>query len=120
MQFTLIVLNAPWQGQAAQTALRFARAALAAGHGLRQVLFYGDGALALAPSGGPGETERGWAALGQAHGVPLIACATAAARRGIEWGAASRPAPSAFVAPGTLGQAMVALPESDRLLTFAD
>ena len=117
MVFSLIVMNAPWQGQAAQTAYRFARAALAAGHELRQVFFYGDGAQALV-AGAKGadqpDLDRAWRELGEAHGVAILACITAAERRGV--GAGSRGAAN----PGTLGQLMLALGESDRVLTFAD
>ena len=117
MVFSLIVLNAPWQGQAAQSAFRFAEAALLAGHELRQVFFHGDGAQALvAGSRGADQAdlERAWRELGTRHGIAILACATAAERRGI----ASEGAGAAKA--GTLGQLMMALADSDRVLTFAD
>src|SRR6187399_267617 len=99
MVFSLIVLNAPWQGQAAQSAYRFAEAVLAAGHELRQVFFYGDGAGALRPGVGPADgpgLDRAWRELGARHGVSILACTTAAERRGIE------PAGAGAARPGTL------------------
>ena len=116
MVFSLIVMNAPWQGQAAQSAHRFAEAALAAGHELRQVFFYGDGAQALAA--GPRaadqpDLDRAWRELGERHGVAILACVTAAERRGVVGGGGAANA-------GTLGQLMLALGECDRVVTFAD
>jgi len=119
MVFSLIVLNAPWQGQAAQSAYRCAQALLAAGHALRQVFFYGDGALALVPgvtAADQPDLDRAWRELATRHGIPILACTTAAERRGIpvdgSAGGAAR--------PGTLGQLMLALGDSERVLTFAD
>jgi tRNA 2-thiouridine synthesizing protein D len=117
MVFSLIVLNAPWQGQAAQSAFRFAEAVLAAGHELRQVFFYGDGAQALAAGSRAADQpdlDRAWRELGERHGVAILACTTAAERRGVglEGGGAAK--------AGTLGQLMLALSDSDRVLTFAD
>ena len=121
MVFSLIVLNALSQGQAAQSAYRFAEAVLAAGHELRQVFFYGDGAGALRP--GVGAADRpdlglAWRDLAARHGVSILACTAAAERRGIDLAAAdARPGAAR---PGTLGQLMLALADSDRVLTFAD
>jgi tRNA 2-thiouridine synthesizing protein D len=129
MVFTLLVLNSPWQGQATQSAYRFANAALASGHQLRQVFFYGDGAAVLQGGGGAfaeSVAGRAWEQLAVDHGVPLIACTSAAARRGIDraGGAVAAPGSAGGARPGltegTLGQLMIALPESERLLTFAD
>ena len=117
MVFSLIVLNAPWQGQAAQSAYRFAEAVLASGHELRQVFFYGDGALALTAGGRAADQpdlDEAWRGLAGRHGVSILACTTAGERRGV---AASR---AGAAQPGTLGQLVVALAEADRVLTFAD
>ena len=121
MVFTLIVLNAPWQGQAAQSAYRFAEAALSAGHELRQVFFYGDGAGALRPGVAAADRpdlDQAWRGLGARHGVSILACTAAAERRGIEQLGAGDGLGAAR--PGTLGQLMLALGDSDRVLTFAD
>ena len=116
MVFSLIVLKAPWQGQAAQSAYRFAEAVLASGHELRQVFFYGDGALALTAGGRAADQpdlDGAWRALAARHGVSILACTTAAERRGATAGAGA-------AQPGTLGQLVLAMADSDRVLTFAD
>ena len=123
MVYSLIVLNAPWQGQAAQSAYRFAQAVLAAGHELRQVFFYGDGALALRPGSVAADRpdlDRDWRELGSRHGVAILACTTAAERRGLASAAAGEGRRPGAARAGTLGQLMLALADSDRVLTFAD
>lgn len=115
MQFVLVVLGAPGGGGASASALRFARAALAAGHALRQVFFHGEGARAAAAvdaAGAPAECA-GWRELA-ARGVPLLACQTALSRRGLVAD------PGAPVRPGSLGQLLAALPQDGRVITFAD
>jgi tRNA 2-thiouridine synthesizing protein D len=119
MVISLLVLCSPASGQGASSALRFARAAVAAGHTLRQVFFHADGVMAVlaveVPADEP-DLGAGWAALAAAHGVPLLACETALARRGLD-----RPAvATGAVKIGTLGQFMLAVVDSDRVLTFAD
>ncbi len=119
MVISLLVLCSPASGQGASSALRFAVAALAAGHTLRQVFFHADGVLAVPPVDVPADEpdlEAGWAALAAVHGVPLLACETALARRGLD-----RPGlATGAVRLGTLGQFMLAVAQSDRVLSFAD
>lgn len=118
MVFSILVTAPAVGGCGAAAALRFARAALAAGHRIRQVFFHADGVTAVAahdlPGGGP-DLAGGWAALAAAHGFPLLACETALARRGLDRLPAAGP-----VRPGTLGQFMVALDDADRVLQFRD
>jgi sulfur relay (sulfurtransferase) complex TusBCD TusD component (DsrE family) len=67
---------------------------------------------------GTADLDAAWRELGARHGVPILACTTAAERRGVEpAGADSRPG---VARSGTLGQLMLALGDSDRVLTFAD
>ncbi len=116
MQFLLIVLGAPGSGAASASALRFARACLAAGHGVRQVFFHADGVHAAAPPeavAGEPDLDAGWRTLAAA-GVPLLACSTAAARRGVV------PLPAAAVQPGSLSQLAAALAPGSRVITFAN
>jgi tRNA 2-thiouridine synthesizing protein D len=118
MVFSILVLSPPPGGSAA-AALRFVEAALAGGHVVRQVFFHAGGVAAAVgvdlPAGEP-DLDAAWARLAGVHGFPLLACETALARRGLD--AALRP--SAAVRAGTLGQFIVALGESDRLLEFVD
>ncbi len=119
MIFTLIILTSPNVNQATHTGYRFARAAVAAGHHVRQAFFYADGALAAGSArmaGDETDTVAAWAELAAQHGIELIACETAAARRGV--GDLKTETRSGMLM-GSLSQLMVALEGSDRVLTFA-
>lgn len=114
MRFSLFIQSPP-SSHGAALALRFARAALAGGHSIRQVFFHADGVLALAPGErGADEVDldREWRRLSAEHDVSLLACHTAAARRGVV--AADR----AAVRPGSLAQFYAALDGADRLVGF--
>lgn len=114
MPFVLLITAAPACRQAPLSALRFAEAALARGHAIRQVFFHGDGAFALAPPDPPADEPdvmSAWRRLAAAHGFPLLACESAAARRGVA--SSGRGAVA-----GTLGQLMVALEPGVRLIEF--
>lgn len=118
MVFSILVTAPPVGGSGAAAALRFARAALAAGHEVRQVFFHGDGvgAFAAHDTGGAGpDLGMAWAALAADHRVPLLACETALARRGLDRLPAAGP-----VRAGTLGQFMVALDDAGRVVQFRD
>lgn len=118
MRFSLVVLSAPASAQAATTALRFAEAALAAGHAIRQVFFYGAGVAALARGETPADeldVDAAWRALAARHGFPVLACRSAAARQGLD---ALPDARRGAVGAGTLGQLMAALDDTDRVVSF--
>lgn len=119
IRYSLLVMEGPTQGQAALSALRFAEAALARGHAIAQVFFYGEGTAALLRGQVPADEVDAVATFGELaerHGFPLRACSAAAERRGLD--RLADDARSA-VQPGTLGQLMVALDQTDRLVTFA-
>lgn len=85
--FTLVITGAPYSTQAPQTALDFAKAAVAEGYRIDRVFLYGDGvhlasALASPPSD---ETNwpRSWSEFLQEHRIPAVACIASALRRGI-------------------------------------
>lgn len=128
MLFSIVVHAAPVQNQGADTALRFARAVLAAGHGIYRVFFYRDGvhngsALSSLP---PDEANipAQWQALAAEHGLDLVVCIAAAVRRGmLNAEEAQRYDRSASnLAPGFelsgLGQLVDACLQSDRVITF--
>ena len=120
IRYSLLVMEGPAQGQAALSALRFAEAVLARGHAVAQVFFYGEGAAALLRGEVPADEIDAIAHLGELaerHGFPMRACATAAGRRGYVDVA---PESATAVDRGTLGQLMVELQDSDRLVTFAN
>jgi len=121
--FTLLVFGAAADGQGAISAFRFAGAALAAGHQVRQVFFYGDGVAAVRRAEVPADEldlEAGWRKLASSHGFPLIACATAAIRRGLLLNDETEAVRNGVVHAGTLGQLMIALDETDRVVSFHD
>lgn len=123
MVFTLLVFGSGAAGQGASTAFRFAGAAIAAGHHVRQVFFYGDGVAAVRRAELPADEldlEVGWRKLAATHGFPLIACATAAIRRGLLANDETEAVRNGVVHAGTLGQLMIALDDSERVLSFCD
>ncbi|MEW6467233.1 MAG: sulfurtransferase complex subunit TusD [Pseudomonadota bacterium] len=127
MQFALLVTAAPHQ-ENAWHALQFCRAALAAGHTVPRVFFYGDGAahgnVLLLPPQDEAQVARDWAALAAAHGIELVVCVAAAFKRGVmDADSARREGKSgANLAPGYvisgLGQLVEALCEADRVVSF--
>ena len=85
--FCLLVTGSYTVGEAHLHGLRFARAALASGHKVEKVFFYGE-AVAIAslslvlPTDEP-QIAAQWRSLSAEHQFPLEVCVTAAARRGI-------------------------------------
>lgn len=128
MIFTLVVHCAPYQAASAGTALRFARAALAAGHRIHRVFFYRDGVHAgtalAAPPRDESDLPRQWQQLAQEHDLDLVVCIAAAVRRGIlNAEEARRHEKSGHnLAPGFelsgLGQLIEASLVSDRVISF--
>lgn len=85
--YTLVITGAPYSSQAPQTALEFARAAVAAGHTIDRVFLYGDGihvasTLVCIPSDEP-HWPRLWSGFLTEHGIPAAACVASALRRGL-------------------------------------
>jgi tRNA 2-thiouridine synthesizing protein D len=89
--YTLVITGAPYSSQAPQTALAFARAALAGGHTLERVFLYGDGvhlaSSLCAPPSDETHWPREWAALLKENAIPGIVCIASALRRGLVDGA---------------------------------
>lgn len=127
MNLALLVTAAPHQENAWQ-ALAFARAALAAGHGISRVFFYGDGAAhgnaLLLPPQDEVHVSREWAVLAASHGIELVVCIAAALKRGVmdpdtaerEERAAANLAPGYLISG--LGQLTESMIEADRLVSF--
>ncbi|HVI50906.1 MAG TPA: sulfurtransferase complex subunit TusD [Candidatus Sulfotelmatobacter sp.] len=117
MKFAILVTDGPQGSQSSGSALNFARAVLARGHGLTRVFFYGDGVLnanrLAAPPADERHPGRDWSQLAAEHGVELVVCANAAVKRGIR---------EVNLAPGFrisgLGQLAEAMVAADRLVTF--
>lgn len=86
MQFTLVISCSP-QDPASRRALCFARAAVAAGHPIRQLFFYQDAVyhasrLLVTPQDENNQAAL-WQAFIQEHQLDAVACIAAALRRGI-------------------------------------
>lgn len=128
MLYTLIVHGAPHSDQSAQTALRFAQAALASGHQIHRVFFSGDGVHNGSALATPQQDEchviQDWQALAKQHDLDLVVCIAAALRRGImdEAEAKRHDKQQANLADGFvlsgLGQLIDSTLNSDRVITF--
>lgn len=117
MKFAILVNEGPFGHQAAETALAFAQAVVASEHDLVRVFFYFNGVhnanrLATTPNG-ERNVVRAWSQLASEHGVDLVVCIAAGARRGVR---------EANLAPGFrisgMGQLVEAGLIADRLVTF--
>lgn len=127
MKFTLMVNSSPFRSQGVYSAYCFANAALAQGHAVIRVFFYGDGVyIAMAHTSQPADEPQLiqlWYDLAQNNGVDLVLCSAAAERRGV-LGAKEDDAVdfSSNVAPGFriagLGLWMDACLAADRVIVF--
>jgi len=126
--FGIMVLGSPWSTQSVGSALRFAQAALAAGHRVLRVFFYHEGVQAASrlavPTPPSPDYPQAWAELAERHGIDLVACAASAVRRGVLSDSEARRhhRGTASLAPGFeiagLGQWLDALLQCDRILSF--
>ena len=128
MIFSLLVQQGPTGHESSLAAWRFATAALASGHTVLRVFFYGDGALhatrfALPATGEP-DLPQSWQQLAREHGIDLVACIGSALRRGVldEREAARKQIEGSSLREGFelagLGQLVDAALRSDRVLSF--
>ncbi len=116
MNYILVIHAAAARAQAPRSALRFARAALTRGHAIRQVFCHGEGVynlLAPEAEAGADDVVGAWRDLARERGFPILACVSAAERRGL-----STTAGQGMAAPGSLGQLMTALDEPTRVIEF--
>jgi len=128
MNLNIIVTGGLYATQSAYSALQFCRASIGAGHTISQVFFYQDGvtqATALSvPSGDEFDAVAAWAELADTEGFELVACVSAAERRGVlnveqmqEFNKDAANLHSSFSIAG-LGVLHQAALESDRMVTF--
>lgn len=115
MRFDLLVQGAPLATGAPERALKFARAAIAAGHRIGRIFFYDDGVtVANRFAADKSGTQAQLAQLAAQSQFELAVCVTAAGRRGIR---RDESLAEGFVIVG-LGQLIEAIEESDRLVSF--
>ncbi len=130
MKFALVVNEGPYQHQASDTAYHFAKAALAAGHGVPRVFFYHDGVNNGTRLTTPPQDDRHivnrWSELAAEEGLDLVVCVAAAQRRGIvdadeakRNGKDTDNLAEQFRISG-LGQLIESAIQADRLLVFGD
>jgi tRNA 2-thiouridine synthesizing protein D len=128
VKFSIQINEGPYQHQASDSALQFAKAALAKGHELFRVFFYHDGVnnatrLAIPPQDDRNITQQ-WTELQKQYNLDLVVCIAAAQRRGIldedemkRQGKDANNIAEGFRISG-LGQLIEAGIESDHLVTF--
>ncbi len=130
MNYTLVIHGAPASGQSCQTALCFAKAAIARGHNIARAFFFRDAvhigsSLTVSPQG-EADLHKEWKALAKNHGIDMVICISAALKRGLvdatearryECSAHNIEAP--FTISG-LGQLVDGAASSERVITFGD
>ncbi len=130
MKFTLMINEGPYQHQASDTALQFARAVLEKGHEIYRVFFYHDGVnngtrLSVPPQDDR-QLQKEWSELSKAHDLDLVICIAAAQRRGLmnaeeakRQGLDADNIIEGFHISG-LGQLIEGSIQSDRTIVFGD
>ena len=128
MKFSIAIFAGPSDSQASSSALNFARAVIASGHGIYRVFFYQDAvncgnALIVSPQDEQ-NLNTAWAKFSDDHNVELILCIASALRRGIlndteaeRYEKGTGNIHPSFTLSG-LGQLIDAGIESDRLISF--
>ena len=128
MRISLLILGAPLTTDAPAQALRFARAAVAAGHGVHRAFFHKDAATIanrfVSLPGDEVDIAALWLDFAQRHDIEVTVCVAAGARRGVvdEGEAARAGLRGATLREGFriagLGEMVGAMLETDRTVTF--
>jgi len=115
----ILLKEGPYNHQAADTAYKFAEAAIKKGHTVDAVFLYNDGVINATNLTDPPQDDRNiadrWSNMAKEHGVEILACIAASKRRGItddimiDGGS--------ITGLGTLTDIAI---RNDRLLTFGD
>lgn len=130
MKFAIQVNSGHSGHPAAWAGLRFATAAIAAGHQVLRVFFYQDGVYQamrhISPPDDEANSSRAWSELAAKQGLDLVVCISAAQRRGLlcDDEARRQGLPEGiWLADGFriagLGQWLEATLQADRCITFA-
>lgn len=128
MQYSLLILSSPQTSESSASALRFAHAALNAGHTIYRVFFFYDGAitgnaLSIFPQD-ERNTPSAWQALSIKHTIDMVVCVSSALKRGVideteaqRYGKSAASLAEGFMMSG-LGQLVEASMVSDRIISF--
>ncbi len=130
MKLGIVVLEGPYQHEAADTAYNFAKAALEKGHEIFRIFFYHDGVnnatRLMVPPQDDRHIQQRWSELAEKHNLDLVVCIAAAQRRGLldenemkRQGKDAHNIASGFRISG-LGQLIEAGVQCDRLVVFGD
>lgn len=116
MKFGILILDGPYQHQAADSAYHFTKAVLDKGHEIVGIFFYQDGVINATKLMDVPQDDRHigkrWSEMG-AQGVDLVACIGSAKRRGIINDIAM---PNVRISG--LGHLVEIIAQADRLITF--
>jgi tRNA 2-thiouridine synthesizing protein D len=117
MKFGVLVLEGPYQHQAADSAYHFIKAALGCGHEITGVFLYTDGVnVANRFINPPGERSLAqmYSELAQ-QGINVVACTACAKFRGLK-----RDLAVENIRLSGLGELAEMIQQSDRFITFGD
>jgi len=118
MKIGILLKEGPYNHQAADSALQFAKAAVRKGHTVTAIFLYNDGVLNVSNRADPPQDDRDifkkFSELG-GQGVDIWACIAASKRRGIEDDVLI--ANATITGLGTLTDVAI---DADRLVTFGD
>jgi tRNA 2-thiouridine synthesizing protein D len=117
MKFALLITAAPFSSQGAETALRFAQAAVNSGHSIERVFFFRDGVHNASRSSIAPQDEKNipaaWQKFCETQKIDTVVCVSAALKRGI-----SEENIFSNMQIGGLGLLTDAIINADRVLTF--
>jgi tRNA 2-thiouridine synthesizing protein D len=115
MKFALLITAAPFSTQGAETALRFARAAISNGHSIERIFFFRDGVHNASTFTTAPQDENNipaeWQQFCAAQTIDTVVCVSAALKRGIVDTNTNIP----IAGLGLLTDAII---NADRLVTF--
>ena len=129
MNVSLLILSEPYSSQSSLSALKYAKAALEAGHDITRVFFYHNGvhtgSYIQTPQQDEVNIQQEWKSLAIKHDLDLVICIAAALKRGNltqdeanRYEQAQHNIEAPFELSG-LGQLLDAQLNSDQLITFA-
>ncbi len=118
MKFGILLKEGPYNHQAADSAYKFAQAAIKKGHTIDSIFLYNDGVINVSSFAEPPQDDRNlfqmWSDLGK-DGVEILACIAASKRRGIREDMIMEH--TSITGLGTLTDIAI---RTDRLITFGD